>query len=218
MEKRNWNSDMELCCKATGGAWREFKDSEGVSIGTVAVHPQLKSHAPVITMGTSAQGKYIYISQNDIDFIIACREALPYWLEQVQKERERADAAEMDFKNLQNLMVHKIDINGNGLDFKLSGEAGKFFMYSLVQFFEQNGGKNYLTFDVGMGEHDYSITIQNNLGHSITNQLQEKDAEIARLKKIIKDAHNENERMLQGAGMEEYESALSDLLKEGKEL
>ncbi|UMR33691.1 hypothetical protein MJ749_13375 [Paenibacillus polymyxa] len=44
--------------------------------------------------------------------------------------------------------------------------------------------------------------------------IQQKDAEIARLNKIIKDAIDENERLLSGEGTEEYESALTELLKE----
>ncbi|MEC4569330.1 hypothetical protein L8C07_25625 [Paenibacillus sp. CMAA1739] len=45
-------------------------------------------------------------------------------------------------------------------------------------------------------------------------EIERKDAEIARLNKIIKDANNENERLLSGEGTEEYESALTELLKE----
>ncbi|MEE4577841.1 hypothetical protein [Paenibacillus polymyxa] len=44
--------------------------------------------------------------------------------------------------------------------------------------------------------------------------IQQKDAEIARLNKIIKDAIDENERLLSGEGTEEYDSALTELLKE----
>ncbi|WP_226000916.1 hypothetical protein [Paenibacillus sp. BJ-4] len=44
--------------------------------------------------------------------------------------------------------------------------------------------------------------------------IQQKDAEIARLTKIINDATDENERLLSGEGTEEYESALTELLKE----
>ncbi|MEE4566846.1 hypothetical protein V2U94_04315 [Paenibacillus polymyxa] len=44
--------------------------------------------------------------------------------------------------------------------------------------------------------------------------IQQKDAEIERLNKIIKDANDENERLLSGEGTEEYESALTELLKE----
>ncbi|MBE7897531.1 hypothetical protein G7L40_02280 [Paenibacillus polymyxa] len=44
--------------------------------------------------------------------------------------------------------------------------------------------------------------------------IQQKDAEIERLKKIIKEANDENERLLSGEETEEYESALTELLKE----
>ncbi|WP_261990976.1 hypothetical protein [Paenibacillus polymyxa] len=44
--------------------------------------------------------------------------------------------------------------------------------------------------------------------------IQQKDAEIERLNKIINDANGENERLLSGEGTEEYESALTELLKE----
>ncbi|OMF49369.1 MULTISPECIES: hypothetical protein [Paenibacillus] len=69
-----------------------FDDSDGHCIGTKDIHPQLKAHAPVVTLATSVRGKSIYISQNDSDFIIASREALPYWLQQyaaLQREYER---------------------------------------------------------------------------------------------------------------------------------
>ncbi|MNW33539.1 hypothetical protein D3C74_105030 [compost metagenome] len=43
-------------------------------------------------------------------------------------------------------------------------------------------------------------------------EIEQKDAEIARLTKVIKDANDENEHTLNGVGMEEYESALTELL------
>ncbi|MGZ0043414.1 hypothetical protein [Paenibacillus ottowii] len=48
----------------------------------------------------------------------------------------------------------------------------------------------------------------------VESLIQQKDAEIARLTKIINDATDENERLLSGEGTEEYESALTELLKE----
>ncbi|PNQ81632.1 hypothetical protein [Paenibacillus sp. F4] len=70
---RNWQEDMKLCQKATRGPWMGFDDSDGHCIGTKDIHPQLKAHAPVVTLATSIRGKSIYISQNDSDFIIASR-------------------------------------------------------------------------------------------------------------------------------------------------
>ncbi|MDY8095846.1 hypothetical protein UY456_23035 [Paenibacillus polymyxa] len=88
--KRNWQEDMNLCQKATVGPWMGFDDIDGHCIGTKDIHPQLKAHAPVVTLATSIHGKSIYISQNDSNFIIAAREALPYWLQQAKFEKERA--------------------------------------------------------------------------------------------------------------------------------
>ncbi|MEC0233574.1 hypothetical protein P4H71_04290 [Paenibacillus kribbensis] len=95
MTERNWQEDMKLCQKATRGPWREFQDSDGHCIGTVDIHPQLKAHAPVVTLATSVRGKSIYISQNDTDFILAAREALPYWLQQVMKLEKELEESEL---------------------------------------------------------------------------------------------------------------------------
>lgn len=85
---RDWQQDMELCEKATRGPWREFIDSYGHNIGTKMIDPQLKAHAPVVTLAMSAFGSSVYISQSDSDFIIAAREALPYWLDETKRLRE----------------------------------------------------------------------------------------------------------------------------------
>lgn len=88
---RDWDKDIELCEKATRGPWREFTDSYGHNIGTKMIDPQLKAHAPVVTLAMSAFGSTVYISQVDSDFIIGAREALPYWLQQYAELKERND-------------------------------------------------------------------------------------------------------------------------------
>lgn len=71
----------------------------------------------------------------------------------------------------------------NEVDFTLDGESSKIFMESLIQIFQQNGGKNFLTITCENHENKYSITIQNCNG-SIS--VQEKLQQLEKENKVLK--------------------------------
>lgn len=61
------------------------------------------------------------------------------------------------------VQLHSMNIQNGKIDMSLSGEPAKTFMASLIQFFKQNGGKNFLcqTVEFDNGTEKYSVTIQN---------------------------------------------------------
>lgn len=59
------------------------------------------------------------------------------------------------------LFLHELKPSEKGFDMKVSGEPAKYFMALLVDFFEQNGGTNFLTLTLQNQEKKYGITIQN---------------------------------------------------------
>lgn len=62
------------------------------------------------------------------------------------------------------LNLHELKVNEHSIDMKLSGEQAKFFMMTLISFFEQNGGENYLTLTFEMKDKKYAVTIQDCYG------------------------------------------------------
>lgn len=59
------------------------------------------------------------------------------------------------------LILHKAHFEDGAFDMSLSGESARLFMYSLVEFFKQNGGKIFLTLTVSDKENKYAINIEN---------------------------------------------------------
>lgn len=59
------------------------------------------------------------------------------------------------------LMLHNLEIKDGHLDMGLSGEPAKIFINSLVDFFYQNGGKNFLSMTVANKSDKFSIVVQN---------------------------------------------------------
>lgn len=72
------------------------------------------------------------------------------------------------------LYLHELKVDEKGLDMKLSGEPARFFMKTLVDFFEQNGGKNFLTLTVENQDKKYGITIQNHHGEETPAEKMQK--------------------------------------------
>jgi len=79
------------------------------------------------------------------------------------------------------LMLESLNIEDEGIDMKLSGEPAKMFMISLVEFFKQNGGENYITLVVEDNSGKYAITIENCNGKDTPSE------KIARLEKEIEN-------------------------------
>lgn len=59
------------------------------------------------------------------------------------------------------LMVHEMHYDKDGLNLKLGGQTAMVFLSTLVDLFKANGGKNFLTMTVHKDEIKYAITIQN---------------------------------------------------------
>lgn len=59
------------------------------------------------------------------------------------------------------LMVHEMHYDKNGLNLKLGGQTAMVFLSTLVDLFKTNGGKNFLTMTVHKDDIKYAITIQN---------------------------------------------------------
>ena len=62
------------------------------------------------------------------------------------------------------LQVNEMHYDKSGLNLKLGGQTAKLFLSTLVDLFEINGGKNFLTMTVHQNEIKYAITIQNQNG------------------------------------------------------
>lgn len=72
---------------ATYGPWKVYESDEGILIGTVDNHPQLKAPAPVITMGTFVQEphKRVYMDSEDADFIAHSRQDIEWLVQKLEK-------------------------------------------------------------------------------------------------------------------------------------
>ena len=92
---------------------------------------------------------------------------------------------------LKDVKVHSIEIEKGNVDFKLSGQNAKIFIDSLVQFFKQNGGKNYLTTTVANNKEKYEITVKNCYGEkSVAEDLQALKSKLTRMNIIAKQLDN----------------------------
>jgi hypothetical protein len=59
------------------------------------------------------------------------------------------------------LTVHEMHYDKDGLNLKLGGQTAMVFLSALVDLFKVNGGKNFLTMTVHKDDIKYAITIQN---------------------------------------------------------
>lgn len=89
-------------------------------------------------------------------------------------------------------MLHSAHFEDGAIDMSLSGEQAKIFMCSLIQFFEQNGGENFLTLTVQGQGKKYSITIQD-CSKELTpaEKLEKLEKENAKLKKLLEQEQQE---------------------------
>lgn len=63
---------------------------------------------------------------------------------------------------MDDLKLHEMSYKDGVIDMSLSGEQAKIFMSSLIEFFKQNGGENFLTLTVNDGDNNkFAINIQN---------------------------------------------------------
>lgn len=84
------------------------------------------------------------------------------------------------------VMVHELHFVDGKIDMRISGMPAKLFMFYLIQLFEQNGGKNFLTSTIADNRtgKKYEITVRDCTG-------KESPAEkITRLEKELNDLRN----------------------------
>jgi hypothetical protein len=119
--------------------------------------------------------KVLYISPHDLDHIMSYevsdipsesfKQGLKIELEMSGLEDEMYERIVIDIDRKSELLLHKMSFENGSIDMSLSGDPAKFFMLQLIDFFKQNGGKNFLTTTFeGMGEK-YGITITNLKGN-----------------------------------------------------
>lgn len=82
----------------TFGHWKIYENEEGTCIGAVEDHPQLKSPAPVVTMAYSRDGKKIYISKDNAEFIAHSKEDMDWLIKTVEKQQQEIQEFENAFK------------------------------------------------------------------------------------------------------------------------
>jgi hypothetical protein len=101
------------------------------------------------------------------------------------QEIEQKDA---EIANLKELRLHRMEVENGAMNFSLSGEPGKAFVTFLVRFFEDNGGKNFLSFDISKSDHHYSISIQKVSGElTPVMKMNQQAEEIKRLREALED-------------------------------
>jgi uncharacterized coiled-coil DUF342 family protein len=94
-------------------------------------------------------------------------------LEQVKAERDE----------LKELTINRMEIENGKINFAISGEAVKVFAACLLRFFEDNGGKNFFSFDAVREGMKFSVSITNLNGElSVSDKLNQLSAEAESLR------------------------------------
>jgi hypothetical protein len=104
---------------------------------------------------------------------------------------ELIEKLQQENSHLNDLRLHRMEVEDGAINFSISGEPGMAFAAILVKFFEDNGGKNFFSFDMKRGNDHFSINIQKVNGQSPTEkmnqqaeEIKQKDAEIEKLREI----------------------------------
>jgi hypothetical protein len=85
----------------------------------------------------------------------------------------------------EDLNLHELHYDENGLNMSLSGEYAQLFMQMLMEFFKQNGGENFLTLTVNDRKgNKYAIIIEN------CNGVDTPAEKLNRMKDSLKWAHS----------------------------
>jgi hypothetical protein len=88
----------------------------------------------------------------------------------------------------EDLQVHELHYDKDGLNLKVGGQTAMFFLQHLVELFQVNGGKNFLTMTVHKDDIKYAITIQNCNGvDTPSEKLERQEKEIELLRKRIEE-------------------------------
>lgn len=84
----------------------------------------------------------------------------------------------------ENINVHSINMDDNGMNMAVSGEAAKYFMITLIKFFENNDGENFLTLTVQKKDKKHELTMRDARGRDTpVERLQRLEEEVEWLRK-----------------------------------
>lgn len=90
-----------------------------------------------------------------------------------------------EIENLREMKIRRIEVENGAINFSIQGEAGMSFAAILLRFYEDNGGKNFFTFDVEKDGMRLSTTIENKHGElTVSEKLNQQSREIKYLKAI----------------------------------
>lgn len=124
---------------------------------------------------------------------------------------EKAEEQAAEIERLTDLRLRRMEIEDGSVNFHISGEAGMAFATILVKFFEDNGGKNFFSFDLKSDQCHYSINIQKVGGElSLTEMMNEQAAEIERLKGYLRSLRTSTPYGL-------YQDQITEVLQDGWE-
>jgi len=103
-------------------------------------------------------------------------------IEALQQENQQLQ------QELNDLKIYSLQMENGKIDMKVTGERAKLFMSALIQFFEQNGGKNFVTTARMVGKDRYEITVRKCGGMTPADKIEALEHEIEQLQEVLKQA------------------------------
>jgi len=114
------------------------------------------------------------------------------------------------------LMVHEMHYDKDGLNLKLGGQAAMMFLSTLIELFETNGGRNFLSMTVHKDEIKYAITIQNCNGVDSPSEKLERYAQA--MKDIVRQIETDyTQQEIELGGSAGFSNLLSVIYQIAKE-
>jgi len=111
-----------------------------------------------------------------------CMSILFDTIEALQQENQQLQ------QELNDLKIYSLQMENGEIDMKVTGERAKLFMSALIQFFEQNGGKNFVTTAGMVGKDRYEITVRKCGGMTPADKIEALEHEIEQLQEVLKQA------------------------------
>jgi len=103
-------------------------------------------------------------------------------IEALQQENQQLQ------QELNDLKIYSLQMENGEINMKVTGERAKLFMSALIQFFEQNGGKNFVTTAGMVGKDRYEITVRKCGGMTPADKIEALEHEIEQLQEALRKA------------------------------